>query len=76
MAIYGIDFDKCIVCHKCMNICPMDVFGEIGNTVFLAYPEDCARCFLCDRVCPTGAIQIDAKRIIPYVDPFATRVGR
>jgi len=72
MAIYGIDFDKCISCRKCYDICPMDVFGLIGKIVFLAYPEDCARCFLCDRVCPTEALHIDAKPNIPYPDPFAT----
>lgn len=71
MAIYAIDFDKCISCVKCYDICPMDVFGLIDKVVFLAYPEDCARCFLCDRVCPTEAIQIDAKPIVPYPDPFA-----
>jgi NAD-dependent dihydropyrimidine dehydrogenase PreA subunit len=51
----------------------MDVFGLIGQVVFLAYQEDCARCFLCDRVCPTEAIQIDAKPIIQYPDPFEDR---
>ncbi len=74
MAIYEIDFDNCIICRKCLDICPMDVFGIIGDTVFLAYPEDCARCFLCDRICPTEAIQIDAKPVFPYPDPFATKV--
>ncbi len=74
MAIEKIDYKKCISCHRCYDICPMDVFGLVGNNVYLAYPGDCARCFLCDRICPTKAIDMDAKPVIPLPDPFRNQI--
>ncbi len=74
MAIETIDYTKCISCHRCFDICPMDVFRLIGKVVYLAYPEDCARCFLCERVCPTNAIEVNAKPVVPPPDPFQNRV--
>ena len=70
MAIEKIDYEKCICCHKCYDICPMDVFRLIGEDVYLAYPEDCARCFLCERVCPAYAIEMNAIPVVPLPDPF------
>lgn len=70
MAIGRIDYEKCISYRRCYDICPMDVFRLIGEGVYLAYSEDCARCFLCDRVCPTKAIEMDAKPVVPPPDPF------
>ena len=70
MAIDKIDYSKCVACNKCYDICPMDVFGLIGDVVYLAYPEDCARCFLCKRVCPRDAIEVNALKVrdvpLPY----------
>jgi NAD-dependent dihydropyrimidine dehydrogenase PreA subunit len=71
MAIERIDYEKCISCQKCYEICPMDVFQLMGHDrVYIAYEEDCARCLLCSRVCPTEAIEVNAKPIIPILDPF------
>ena len=70
MAIEKIDYEKCIRCHNCYDICPMDVFRLIGEDVYLAYPEDCARCFLCERVCPVNAIKMNAIPVVPLPDPF------
>jgi len=71
MAIERIDYEKCINCHRCYDICPMDVFGLLGEIVFLSYPADCARCFLCKRVCPANAITINALPVVPLPDPFS-----
>jgi NAD-dependent dihydropyrimidine dehydrogenase PreA subunit len=70
MAIEGIDYEKCIRCHRCYEICPMDVFRLVGEEVYLAYPRDCARCFLCERVCPAEAIALNAMPVIRVPDPF------
>ncbi len=70
MAIDKIDYEKCINCHDCYDICPMDVFRLIGGCVYLAYPEDCARCFFCERICPTDAIEVNAIPVVPLPDPF------
>jgi|GEM_PF-756526 len=70
MPIEGIDYGKCISCHKCYQICPMDVFRLIEGEVYIAYREDCARCFLCERVCPTQAIKVNALPVLPVPNPF------
>jgi NAD-dependent dihydropyrimidine dehydrogenase PreA subunit len=70
MAIEIIDYEKCIRCHRCYDICPMDVFRLVGEEVYLAYAGDCARCFLCERVCPTEAIGMNALPVVPLPDPF------
>lgn len=63
MAIQAIVRERCIDCGICYQICPMDVFGRIGKLVYVAYPEDCMCCFLCEIDCPKeGAIRIDGRR--------------
>jgi ferredoxin-type protein NapH len=61
-AIYGIfnrftffkirvDEDKCIKCHACQKICPMDVeIFKVPDSL------DCIRCGLCIKECPTSAL--------------------
>ncbi|MEK7851399.1 MAG: ferredoxin family protein [Deltaproteobacteria bacterium] len=75
MAIERIDYEKCISCHNCYDICPLDVFRLIGEAVYLAYPEDCARCFLCERVCPVDAIEMNALPVVPPPDPFQSLIS-
>lgn len=60
--IEKIDADKCISCGSCVNRCPLDVirFGT-EKKAYIAYPEDCMTCYICERFCPVGAI---------YVHPF------
>jgi len=40
----------------------MDVIRTAGKRVYLAYPEDCMSCFLCELECPTEAIHVSPKR--------------
>jgi len=70
MGIEKINYDKCTSCRYCYDICPMDVFGLVGDTVYLAYPEDCSRCFLCDRICRPKAIEINANPVKPIPRVF------
>ena len=70
MAIQKIDYSKCVTCGKCYDICPMDVFGLIGGVVYLAYPEDCARCFLCKKVCSADAIDMNALIVKKMPQPY------
>jgi NAD-dependent dihydropyrimidine dehydrogenase PreA subunit len=62
MAIRSIDRDKCKACGKCVTVCPMDVFRQVGTFVYLAYPRDCMTCFLCELECPAGAIYVGPER--------------
>ena len=62
MAIEQIDHQKCNLCLKCVEVCPMDVFRTIGRVVYTAYPEDCMCCYLCELECPVEAIFVHPRR--------------
>ena len=62
MAIKQIDYKKCINCHTCFEICPMDVFRLFNREVYIAYPHDCMSCFLCVMACPEKCIDVDGFR--------------
>lgn len=60
--------EKCIVCNKCVNVCPTDCItlsgkpnpdpdkkGKIIDTYEINF-EICILCDLCTEVCPTEAI--------------------
>ncbi len=56
--------DECIVCWKCIDICPDNAVSEADIQVTPKYsvpgvkisPEECADCGLCIDVCPVDAI--------------------
>ena len=66
MAIRSVDENACILCGKCVDVCPMDVLRIEENdgreAVEIKYPRDCICCFNCELGCPTGAIYVDAAR--------------
>ncbi|MDO4280612.1 MAG: ferredoxin family protein [Peptococcaceae bacterium] len=71
--ITNIDKEKCIGCGLCVERCPLDTLrlGEDGKA-FIAYPEDCMTCFICERHCPKGAIFVHPfKEMLPSVYPIA-----
>lgn len=60
--IEQIEKDRCIGCGSCAQRCPLDVIRMDENRkAYIAYPEDCMTCYICERFCPAGAI---------YVHPF------
>lgn len=51
-----IDYEKCVVCGDCVEVCPGQVFVLEGNKVNVVYPEECIECRACEDTCPVKAI--------------------
>jgi NAD-dependent dihydropyrimidine dehydrogenase PreA subunit len=50
---------RCISCNKCVQICPMNVFGAADDAPpIIARKEDCQTCFMCELYCPTDALYV------------------
>jgi len=51
----------CILCRKCVEICPADALtaikGSSGKKIDIDYHK-CIRCYCCHEVCPVDAIRI------------------
>lgn len=57
---------RCILCNKCVQACPMNVFDRVADAPpVIARQEDCQTCFMCELYCPVDAL---------YVAPDADRV--
>jgi adenylylsulfate reductase subunit B len=55
-----IDFEKCIGCKECYELCPLDVFvwdKELKKPK-AAYQEECWHCGICWMECPKRAIDV------------------
>jgi adenylylsulfate reductase subunit B len=61
-----IDYEKCIGCGKCVDVCSEDVFfgtkghGRVqGEKPVVSYPDECCHYNACGLVCPVeGAIKL------------------
>lgn len=61
--IQSIDRDACVGCGRCVERCPLDTLRlDADGKAYIAYPEDCMTCYLCERVCPAGAVDVDPDR--------------
>jgi NAD-dependent dihydropyrimidine dehydrogenase PreA subunit len=60
--ITKIDKELCNGCGICEETCPLDTIRLGDDTkAYIAYPEDCMTCYMCEMNCSLGAI---------YVHPF------
>ncbi len=70
MVVESIDYEKCTDCGICMNVCPLDVFRQLGKTYYIAYRDDCMTCFLCEIYCPEQCIYVGPDRARPVPPPY------
>lgn len=50
---------RCILCNKCVQVCPMNVFTAVKNAPpIIARQQDCQTCFMCELYCPTDALYV------------------
>jgi dihydroorotate dehydrogenase subfamily 1 len=50
-----IDGDKCILCNRCVNVCPYRALSREDDTIIVDQ-EKCFGCTLCQSICPKKAI--------------------
>lgn len=67
-----IDKNKCVGCHTCVEICPVDVYGRQpkNGAPKIQFPEECWHCNACVLDCPAKAIKlrVPAPCWMVYVD--------
>ena len=52
---FRVDPDKCVACHACVRVCPVDAVAVEGDKVRIV-DQACIRCGLCLPACPHDAI--------------------
>ena len=67
-----IDEDKCILCGKCIEVCPfkLRILEEGRSSVD---PKHCIGCGNCLKVCPEGAISFDVQDP-ELIDKFIAKI--
>jgi len=63
-----IDPTLCDGCDICTHSCPVDVLRLDPQTqkAFVAYPDHCHVCYLCEDDCPTHAIAVTTEFANPH----------
>jgi NAD-dependent dihydropyrimidine dehydrogenase PreA subunit len=68
---------RCILCNKCVQVCPMNVFSAVKNAPpMIARKDDCQTCYMCELYCPVDALYVapDAERSV-FVSEAAVETG-
>ena len=51
-----IDYDRCVKCLECVDVCPTGVIVAEDNKPLVVKPELCIGCLSCSYVCRSDAI--------------------
>ena len=67
--------EKCTGCNICTDErCPMKAI-EIINDVASVKTAECIGCGLCVTACPTGAIELKVRKLLPAIPATVTEMG-
>jgi len=58
--LFTIDYDVCIGCGKCKEVCPFNAI-EMENNIPKNNTSKCNLCICCMELCPVGAIRLNIK---------------
>lgn len=65
MAIERIDYDKCVRCGTCVNVCSCDVIRlDDERKPFIKYKDECCVCLYCMEDCPADAIYVSPEKYL------------
>lgn len=71
MAIERIDYEKCIGCGQCVNVCSCDVIRMNENGLpFIRYKDECCLCLYCMKDCPAAAIHITPDKYVKQLQAW------
>jgi len=72
MPIESLSSEICIGCRICVDVCPEDVlrFDEKEKKAYIAYPEDCVACWVCEWFCPVKCIVASKEPARPVVPDY------
>ncbi len=54
----SINYEECVDCKTCIQICPMGVFKDEEDRVSVGAQEDCIACMGCVGACPVDAVTV------------------
>ena len=61
MAFLNIDYSKCTLCEKCIDVCPFDAMSLSEGKIEIS--SACKMCKLCIKQCPEDAISINEGKV-------------
>ncbi len=53
-----INHEKCTLCGKCIEACPMNLIKKVGNKMKVQNSR-CIKCRMCITVCKNNAIRLN-----------------
>lgn len=53
-----IDSARCSGCGICVDTCPTNALGMVGDKAVLVTPDACTYCTACQDICPEYAIDL------------------